>query len=111
MSALHKHNQRILSNFYVIFTGKLDVRKIFKIEFEKFDAIYKEIILQVKVYASAIKGDISYVEETAPDMIDAIPVLDYYFLNKRKDPGRFAGAISSISYPISSFNFELFLPT
>ncbi|KAG4078788.1 hypothetical protein HA402_015378 [Bradysia odoriphaga] len=64
--------------------GRLDTRKIFKIEFEKYDAIYKEIILKVKVYSSAIKGDISYDEETAPDMTDAIPVFDYYFLNRRE---------------------------
>lgn len=80
---------RVLSKIFVIFSGKLETRKIFKIEFEKYDAIYKEIILQVKVYASAIKGDISYAEAVAPDMTDAIPVLDYYFLNKRKEPGSF----------------------
>jgi len=77
-----------MQSYLNLFPGKLETRKIFKIEFEKYDAIYKEIILQVKLYSSAIKGDVNYVEATAPDMTDAIPVLDYYFLNKRMESSK-----------------------
>lgn len=69
--------------FSVLLAGKLETRNIFKIEFEHYDAIYKEMILTVKILSSAIKGDPNYVEETGPDMTVAIPVLDYYFLDKR----------------------------
>lgn len=63
-------------------------RKIFKIEFEKFDAIYKEVVLHVKLYASAVIGDQNYVDATAPDMTDAIPLLNYYFLNRKNDSSK-----------------------
>lgn len=77
------------------FSAKLDTRKIFKIEFAKYDAIHKEIILEVKVYASAIKGDDSNYDCADLDMSHAIPVFDYYFLNKRNDPGENSPPIST----------------
>lgn len=87
-----------------MFPGKLDTRKIFKIEFEKYDPIYKEIILQVKINPSAIKGDPSYVEETAPNMMDAIPVFDYYFTHRREESRTYLRYLSdSSSVTISNF--------
>lgn len=87
-----------------MFPGKLDTRRIFKIEFEKYDPIYKEIILQVKINPSAIKGDPSYVEETAPNMMDAIPVFDYYFTHRREESRTYLRYLSdSSSVTISNF--------